>query len=571
MSNLLLTSHPVRGHKMLLMISLILITMFMQGDLKAQDVRIRNATDQTHPWASQTNPALLAFQNRQISLGLKAFHYGFLPDNSLGLKETHLNASFPFLLPIELGFGGDIRYYTAGIYSELTTSLILSKQIFDNFSLGLNMGVLSTGFSRESFKLLQVNDPLLQKDLRKNQLTYGLGAFWQSGNWAIGFGIDPLNEPDMGFQSEAKLPTKISGSMSYRFQRVVPSLTFHDDGNRLHYGLSVAIKSEKIGLIRLGYQSEMPFNMEIQVNLSHNSSLQYGIDLPGENLSVVSLGSHELVFKQVLGQAPEIGQPELIISTPKLKILEETIIRSMPANFSLRAIEEMDEMIYEFTDSKVNLSNSIVVKAGALNMDETEKIRMERYTRIGEAIRLALKENPDFQVIIRTDSWSMRDARALQQFLSEQNYASSKALRLAKLNSSRKADLSEFKPGQSTTSSMRTKLSVAKLEIMLNVPGQIRKVKNWQLSILDENGIAVKNIPGEKKLPEIIEWNWKNNTGQIVREGRYTCQLGLTTENGQTKTSTSQPIQVDHIKRTIKLEFKSEPKMLISQANSTKN
>lgn len=90
-----------------------LILVFGFGERSfAQGFDISNAADVAHPWSSDINPAMVSFQYAQVALGLKVFHYGFLPDQNVGIQQTHINASFPFYLPYELAFGGDllIRY-----------------------------------------------------------------------------------------------------------------------------------------------------------------------------------------------------------------------------------------------------------------------------------------------------------------------------------------------------------------------------------------------------------------------------------------------------------------------------
>lgn len=568
MNYLRLNTKPATRNSAVIILLLLLISLSNPGQTVAQDVRLRNTIDLSHPWASETNPALLSHQNRQIALGIKAFHYGFLQDNAMGLRESRINASFPFLLPFELAVGGDIRYFSAGIFNELSTSLIFSKQVLNNLSLGINLGILSTGFSRENFKLLEIDDPLLQGELRSTHFTMGLGAFYQIARWSFGAGIEHFNQPDIGLQTEAILRRRYSGAIGYRFQYVTPALTAYDDGNIIHYGVSVAMNAERIGMIRLGYQNEIPFKLEVQVNLSKNNSLQYGMDLPGKDISMVSLGSHELVFSQILGRDPEMGQPELYISTAKMKIYEETFVRSMPANLSIQEINEMGEVLYEFTDSKINLANSIVVKSGALSMDETEELKLDRFTKIGKALQQALTNYPDFQVIIRTDNYTMRDAREMKQFLTEKALLPESQVRLAKFNSSRKSELDGFVPGKVAATKPKKRLSRKNLEILLKVESRKRKTEQWQFSVVNASGFAVKNIFGKEKLPEKIAWDWTDNSGQVISEGCYTCQLDVTLPGGKTYKSVSHPVQVDRLKRTIKLEFNSESKMLISQTDS---
>ena len=133
--------------------------IFSATVIQAQGFKLYNPVESSQPWVSEVNPAIVSSQYSRISFGLKVFHYGFLPDKSMALNESHINASFPFLLPVGLGCG--LRFFAAGMYSELEGSILISKTIFRQFSIGAKFGMERIGFSRQDFSVVDANDPLL--------------------------------------------------------------------------------------------------------------------------------------------------------------------------------------------------------------------------------------------------------------------------------------------------------------------------------------------------------------------------------------------------------------------------
>jgi len=556
-----------------LIISLIFFTsvMFNHIDMWAQGSFIWNSADRDQAWVSDINPAVISYQDARVSLGLKVFHLGFLPDKAFGLRESHINASFPFYLPYELGIGCDMRYFSAGAYSEAIGSVMLSKEVVDRFSLGMKIGLMRSGFDRADFVLVDVNDPLVGGDLWKTKLNFGIGAYWNPNYWTIGLGIDHINRPDIGFQTQAILPLEISAAIGYRFRRFTPTFLIQKDGMGFRYGLGVTVTQNRLGLLSFSYETGMPFKMEAQINLSSVSSLRYVLDLPNENMHTVSTGSHELIFNYIFDQGPDIARPKILLSSKSMTVTEETVIRSMPSNLSPIEVENMGEVAPEYLSTKRKLHNLLIVKTGALNQYETKLIRHKRYTQLAKGIMHVLQQNPDVQLILRADDGSLKDARAFKQYLLRKKIIDPPNIGLTKMDLSGEVKLVGFETGQEIKSSESPSFSADKLTINFTVPGNTRRVQNWKLTITDTRKNIVKTYSGKEKLPEQLEWDWRNKWGELVPSGQYICILTLRSVRGRKRASVSQQLAITHIKRTTTLRFRREPQMLISKIHSTKD
>lgn len=538
---------------------ILMILIFGIGDtLSAQGFEISNAADGTHPWSSDVNPAVVSFQYAQVALGLKIFHYGFLPDQNLGIQQTHINGSFPFYLPYGLAIGGDLRYFSAGIYSELNGAIMLSRKVLDRLAIGLKFGIGNYGFAKQDFKLVDANDPLLSGNLGKTVLNLGIGASWNPGNWHFGLAFDHLNQPDIGRKTNATLPQELSAAIAYDLGKIMPSLLIQNDGNWVRFGVAISAKYQQFGLIRLSYENTMPFKIEAQFKLSRDNSLQYGFDLPQQDLSTVSMGSHELIFSHIFDRGPDIGQPKILMSSDTMKIYEETIVRYMEKEIAPNEIIGIPELAPEYLEATGKYRDLLIVPAGNLSQFETPSIRLKRYDRFAKEIQWRIRQNPGIQLILHADEGTLSDARALKQYVVQKGIISLEEIGLAKLMSSGKARLEGFEPGFQQITRKNPLCSTEKLGITLMVPGKTRQVKGWEMKIVNGHNEVVKSYKGTDKLPDLLEWDWKNNWGELVAPGQYICSLDVIGMSGQQKTAKSTTVSIKRLNRTISLRFSTE-------------
>jgi len=289
------------------------------------------------------------------------------------------------------------------------------------------------------------------------------------------------------------------------------------------------------------------------------------LDLPTEDLSTVSMGSHEIVFNRILGRGPDIGQPEILLSTDKMRIQEETIVRSMSPGINQWQLENINELVPEYLDATSNNRNLLIIPTGVLNQYETDKIRKQRYVKLGQEIRLKLQNNPELKLILQTDDKSLADAQSLKRHLLQQRITTSQNIGIARVNSTGKVKLDGFESGQQNKSQKKPFCSVDKLAISFNVHGKTRHVKEWELTIKNDKEEVVRNYKGKDRLPDQMEWDWKNEWGELVTPGQYLCSLTVRAMSGQGKTSKSLPIKISRLNRTVYLRFSKKTKLQASK------
>jgi len=248
-----------------------------------------------------------------------------------------------------------------------------------------------------------------------------------------------------------------------------------------------------------------------------------------------------------------------------MRIQEETIVRSMSPGINQWQLENINELVPEYLDATSNNRNLLIIPTGVLNQYETDKIRKQRYVKLGQEIRLKLQNNPELKLILQTDDKSLADAQSLKRHLLQQRITTSQNIGIARVNSTGKVKLDGFESGQQNKSQKKPFCSVDKLAISFNVHGKTRHVKEWELTIKNDKEEVVRNYKGKDRLPDQMEWDWKNEWGELVTPGQYLCSLTVRAMSGQGKTSKSLPIKISRLNRTVYLRFSKKTKLQASK------
>lgn len=549
-------------------LAMALIGLLSLQNVRAQGVGFWNPADLSMPWTSSVNPAVISYQETKFSVGLKVPHVGFVPDDPFDLRENHVNVNLPFFLPGRIGLGVDMRYYKAGINTEIATALLLSREVVRGFSVGLKLGIENRAFDKNGFNIVDGNDPVLTGSLSANSPNLGLGLFWRSGNFSFGVGLDHLNRANIGLGSKALLPREMAAAVGYRIGSITPTFVVHDDGLRTRMGFFFAFAPSRSANFRIGHETSMPLKLEATIQLRNNHSLGYTIDLPTENTRDVSSGSHEFVYSKVISS--EIGTPELILPIGKLEVVQEKVTRGMPADIGLADLASNPDLIQQFLSPVGLRHNLMVIPAGALGPNETVEGRVERFREYAGAIVEQLNGTSDLEVIVRADDKTMPEAALLRKYLQQGSLIDSSRIHVVKLASPGWPNLWGFEPGRVTVRRKRPTLSSPGLQIQVQVPGKSRRVKRWGLRILDASQNVVREYSGKEMLPATLSWNWRNPNDQLVPPGFYTLDLRVQCQSGKIKAAKPARVEVTYIKRSVNLHFKEDREMETTFNRQTK-
>ncbi len=536
--------------------------------VSAQGFAIWNPADRQRPWTPEINPAVIAFQDLQLSLGMKVFHLGFVPGNEFALRENRLNLSWPLLLPWETGVGVDLRHFTAGLYSETAASLLFSREFLPGLSLGLKWGIERRAFDASQFVGIDPDDPLLAGSSAATNFNVGVGAYFESERLLFGVGVDHLNRPNVGQASTAIFPREIALSLGYRLGLFLPTLLLHDDGVRWRYGFSLVATRKRMGAVRIGYENGMPLKIEAQLRLHPRSQLDYALDLPGEGTRGASAGTQELVYTHILKRRPDIQQPEILLSTNRLEVLREKIIRSMSAGLTDLDLKRWPELLPDYVNSTRPHENVLAFIAGPLNRFETRNGRIQRWRRLGRLIVDFQRRYPNLKTYVLYNGKSRRnliDAAVIRKS-AEFQQGDPRRIAIARLKpDSSRRDVRGFRPGRVSIQRKKPRLSARELRIELRVPGKTRRTYGWQLIIRREGGRPLVRFSGNGALPEVLKWDWRDGRGRIVGPGSYLCELYVRRRTGRTLHVVSQPVEVVFIYRTVRMRIRSEEDLRTSR------
>lgn len=542
-------------------LSLNLMGLGLVREATAQNQILANPTDLTHPWISNVNPAVIPFQNGQIALGIKVLHWGFFQDQTFGLRENGFSISFPFLLPRQIGLGLDVRQFDASVYSELSASALVGKEIYDRLAVGVKLGVEQRSFDRGKFNLVDPNDPLLQTgSLAQYKLNTGVGLFWNPGKFTSGIAVDHLNRSNVARDGKFLLPRELSGAMSYRLGFLTPSVIVHHDGLDWNVGFAIAAVKPKLGMLRLGYENTLPIKLEAEFNLSRNSKLDYAYDFATAGTRVASMGSHQVTFNYIFSRAPEIGDPVLFASTNVLNIIIETITRSTPAQLPPEVLAAVTDLTPDYLAPALFLEDgNVAITAGKLHEGESAADTQNRYRAFAAAIASLLREHPNSRIILRANAASAPDAEALERFLNKQLGLTFNDNISDKFHSTGRLALEEFKPGYRSITRKEPRLSSERVIFDFQVPGRTRQARSWLFKIAGPNGKAVRIFSGKGNLPNALEWDWRNARGKVISPGVYQCRLILRSKSGKVNISAPVRLAVYLTRRHVIMNFYEKP------------
>jgi hypothetical protein len=225
-------------------------------------------------------------------------------------------------------------------------------------------------------------------------------------------------------------------------------------------------------------------------------------------------------------------------------------------------IENIKELVPEYLQANADHRNVLVVPTGILNQYETEKIKQNRYAKLCDEIKQKLQENPELDLILQTDEQSLADARTLKQYLLRNGI---KNVGIANVNTSEKVKLEGFEAGQLLKTQKKPSCSVDKLAIAFELSGKVHKVKEWVVAIKNDKGEVVRTYKGKDRLPEQMSWDWRNEWGELVLPGQYSCSLMVRSMTGQERSASTLPINVTRLNRSVYLKFTQEPKLQASK------
>ena len=556
------------------------------GQTGAQILIHGNAADVYDAKAIFVNPAVIPYQGSQFLCGMKVYHLGLLRDDQFGFKNTFLGYSNPNAMGFGFGLAG--QFFSSPILNETKFDVSLSKCFMNIFSVGISLRTLMIGYNRENFQLVHEDDPVFRDGTSKTVLGIGGGlACIPFPNLVLGVGAQYLNQPDISLVGDKiKQQPDVHFGIVYSLGnfRTMASVGFDNDRQLKTNGF-VETFSEELGYLRVGLRG-VQFAVEGLLHVWSMVSLNYSYDYPMFSAQGISQGSHMMGLvmqfdrlprlrsiktppiprKLLLEYDPEpyIPMPryEVLASTLKLDIVEKKLRRTLEEDLPPEVLSRLSWFDIVKLDSSISTERAVpfnkqIVSRSASRLSLRGTFSKEYHEGIGLVSDLVQKE-PKLRVDIVTPMSAMERAKQVRsQVVFEENR--DKEIPVATPQFPTPEDRLFFhQPTGLASIPERDSLIVlsidsARFEI---IPIYTRESpQRWRMVIEDDKTNRFKVISGVKDPPKRLSWDWKNDDGELIPPGVYTCYLEWMDQERQIHRSQTSELFVKKFQRTIHLRI----------------
>lgn len=271
--------------------------------LQAQYLISANPADRGDPRASFSNAALVATQDRLLSVGSKALFYGVVGS---GLDLTHsyftfTNSRRTFAGIDGFGVGVQGQVLHTPMFNAVSVNAMLARQWSEKFALGMNLGFANRGFDVGSFILDALDDPLTQHPSKWLFPDIGVGLMViPTRNLTFGLGFNHLTQPSYAISDTVKdayLPRSLSAGIafglgnSYNSFRTLLSVSYEERKTLPLF--AVEGYRENLGSLMAGLGRESAF-FDAKLRLMEGIALNLRYSYPLNELGEASGGSPEL-------------------------------------------------------------------------------------------------------------------------------------------------------------------------------------------------------------------------------------------------------------------------------------
>lgn len=557
--------------------------------LKSQDRIHGNAADIYDSKSVFANPAVIPYQGHQFFCGMKVYHLGIMQDNKWGFKNTYLGYSNPHLKGFGFGLGG--QFFTSPIYNESIVDMNLSKRILNFFSAGFNLTMLSIGYNRENFRLVDENDPVFLNRTGKTNIALGAGlACIPFHNLVIGIGAHYLNQPNISLIGDnvRKRPEIELGAV-YSSGGFRTLLNFGlDDDRQLKADGFIEAFSEELGFLRAGLRGPQ-LAVEGQLHLWGMASLNYSYDYPVFNALGISQGSHLLGLVFEFGRLPylphikipppSVGMPlqhqaaayspdpryEVIGSVQKLEIVEKKLSRSVDSDIPSEALRRLSWFDLVKLDSSLAQEKALPFRKDIVNKT-AERIPLSgtfsnEYREGLNMVSNMVKNGPSVKVDIVSPPSKLERAEQLRsKIVFEDNQGKSVAVAIPQFESKEEETYFNKPAGLISIPEKESMLVLSVDSIFFDIVPIFEKTPAnlWRLIIQDRNQRKVMVFSGSREVPKRISWDWRGQTGTLIEPGAYSYCFEWMYADRAIHRSRSREFSVKKYLRIIRLRISHE-------------
>ena len=542
--------------------------------------------------ASQfANPALISFQRSKLALGARAYHLGLGDDGGVPLRQGFALLSSPFLFSDRFGAGMHVQYFDSPIYRRVAFGGSVSARILRYLSAGVSLEALSLSYNQDEFVGFDPRDPVFAGGFGKTVINLSIGLFAQPlPELRVSLGARNLNRPNLSLAGDASRQ-KIESFLgfSYGFGPAQALVEFVDT----YYGLETRFGVEAIATSGsyLRLTSNDAFDrgrLEGQLYVGGPLSVSYGYELPLGALSSSSGGSHTFSVVLEFGRTPDLPDPISIPSfvysndlppiTPQLapkvyissstdyvRSYEQRIVRKVDEDVPIQALQQL-------TQSDLGALDSTFVMLGGIPEAQplesvSDEVRLQGsfsplYKASMKELGRTLSEDSVRALTITSAGDRVIKAAGVRNYLIEEEQAPAERVTVA-VRPEAPAAGSGIVPSEESTM-----FDPDRMFLFINASVDRASIHTWRLRIADMTGAEIKVFEGDENPPDHLEWNWRNEQGQLIEPGVYRYRLEWTDAQSVSHQSNERKLYVQKMLRKITIEVTRDIDALKEEADA---
>ncbi len=525
------------------------------------------------------NPAVIPFQHRQVTLGMKVYQLGFLRSQELGFYTSYFSLSLPedFLGFINLGLTG--QNFSIPLYDQTNFSFLIAKRPVERLSIGIKYNLFTKSYHQRYFDLVNPVDPVFAEGTLKLAHSIGAGVIifpWST--LAIGFSCDHLNRPDISlFHDIYKQPLVYDFGFRYSWRYFSSSIYLNCLQQQWQFNWVFESRPSASSMVKLGFvQRAAKFGA--QLNIIHGLSLNYVFDYPLYEINQLSNGSHQISIMYDLdhkdkikelqfsnydeGNFPIFNLPSQFfveIETDKLKIISQKINRTVEHQIPNCALKNLTEIELALNDSVLYKQNlyghgyTLYQYLGSLSNSPRYSSKYEGWL----ADNLFSKKIDSLRLI--SDSNSLQRASNLRDFLVDNAPFLGQQIELKMIETDILTKNIEPETLQPLAEKQYCTLNPETVTFQISSI-KMRKYRGTsKLIISDCENTEIKTFVFKGNVPEAISWDWRDNYGILIKPDIYYYYIQWENKNGQWHKTQPKMFTVTKISRTLNIDIRSKP------------
>lgn len=555
----------------------------------AQNMFFTNPSDIQNSQSAFVNPALISYQESQVSLGMKVFHLGFLDDNSMAFKNGFFSASIPYLVRGKVGLGLNGQYFNSPMYTQTNFSLSVSQKFMGIFSVGLRTSLFTKSYDRSMFELIDEDDPVFANGTTKFAFSLGGGLLVTPlPNLYFSFAVDHLNRPNVALSSQKYAqPLELSSGIKYGFGKFCTSFYIKKIDKDLYPFFEIEPDVSDIWKARVAYGMDA-LRFDGLISLFNGFELGYTYDYPVSSFHVASYGSHMFNLTYFIDRHPGLPTP---VKNNDFEIpfrLVENNLELQPrfeVFSSVTSLEIIDKRIYRKIDPQLSdeeLSYLVRFEMGALDSStdgsaqhfsthqvgtqypevKRRGIFTENYQYTLEKINELMESDSSLTTEIITSKGSSNRAAGLKNYLTRQAGLQQEQVAVVLPEDKNISVLDKIQ--RSTLKLFETLTVVTHDSTVFHIfPIFMDKYERaWKLRIVNSQDKLIKEFSGIGDVPSKIHWDWKKEDMTIIEPQLYYYTFHWIDEKGQSKSSEPRLIDVRKIKRNLTVTVSRKPRKI---------